>query len=1200
MENPLKRKADSANPNTTLKRAKPSLPKHAKRMFIQAKLSWTDQYGRHKTHEARLLLDCGCSGPILNKDFVWKTKVPWTRREVPISVLTADGEPMKEAGERYSPDLIMRIGHHQEELSWEVATLEEGIDGYLPVGWLQQHNPDIQWDTGKMEWRSDYCKKHCLPVSIKDAVRKFVQLVEEGKPWQVVSGTTIWHNSEGGDIAQDLPEQYQEWASVFSEEEINKLPEHGPWDHEIHLEEGSKPPFGPIYPLSEFELEILRDYIKQQLAHGKIRRSTSSAGSPIIFIPKSDGSLRLCVDYRGLNKITIKDRTPLPLMTELRERVGKARIFTKLDLKNGYNLIRIAMGDEWKTAFRTKYGLFEYLVMRFGLCNAPATFQAMINEVLRELLDEGVIVYIDDILIYTETEEEHVILVQKVLEKLKKAHLCVSIKKSVFHVREVDYLGYVISDKGISMSPSKVRSIENWERPHPEAKSALKWAQEFLGFANFYRRFIEGFSKIAKPLSDLTKKDIKYEWTPQCEEAFTTLKQMFTQAPILVHFNSADQTVVETDASDFALGAVLSQVQPTGVLHPVAFHSRKFLPAEINYDIHDKEMLAIVTGLKEWEHMLRSCKDEFIVYTDHKNLEYFASTKVLSRRQARWAEFLAEFWFKVVYRPGHLNTKADVLSRRRDYAPKEGGEPTQQSLFKPGQWVVDSARIASTKVFELPGTFIARLKAAAEADLDWQATLKAVRENSEAVAPEFEDKDGILYYENRYVIPSDTGLRLKILGDNHDSRVAGHFGQFKTLERLKQNFFWTKMDEDVKDYVRSCDVCQRDKASRKKKYGLLQPLDIPHQPWKSIAMDFIVGLPESNGFTQIWVVIDRLTKMGHFIPMTTGEKSPAQDLAKTFAREIWRLHGLPSDIVSDRGSVFISSFWKELMEHLGVELNMSTAFHPQTDGQTERVNQVLETYLRHYCNFQQDDWAELLPLAEHAYNTATSEATKVSPFFANYHFNPETQWVRPREPGEMEWTNPASELLMQRWQNTWSYLQDNILNAQQRMAKYYDRRVQKQPEYKEGDMVMVNMKNMKTKRPSKKLDHKKLGPVKILAKVGKRAVRVELPPQAKNHPVFHVSELEPYRPSNLEGRHQPPPPMEEIEGEDNWVVESIGKSRMNKKRKRVEYLVFWEGYPPEDATWEPWENLEGTADKLLEDFHRRYPRQERDPHVTVS
>ena len=476
-------------------------------------------------------------------------------------------------------------------------------------------------------------------------------------------------------MADNLPEYYREWASVFSEEEINKLPEHSPWDHEIKLIEGSTPPYGLIYPFNKMELAVLREYINKQMAVGKIRLLKSPAGSPILFVPKADGTLRLCVDYRGLNKIMVKDRTPLPLMTELREQVAKAKIFTKLDLRHGYNLIRIAEGDEWKTAFRTKYGLFEYLVMPFGLCNAPASFQAMFNQVLRELLEEGVIVYIDDILIYLETEVKHIRLVSKVLEKLKKANLCVAINKSLFHVKEVDNLGYIISDKDISLSPlaEKIQTVQAWKPPVPTSTSVVKMAQEFLGFVNFYQRFIEGFSKIGKPLTDLTKKDQRYEWTAACEQAFDTLKSWFCKAPILVHFLCGRPTVIEIDASDYALGAVMSQECEDGRLHRMAFHSRKFQPAEINYDIHDKEMLAIVAALKEWEHILKLCQEEFTVFTDYKNLEYFASTKVLSRRQARWEQFLSEFWFKVVYRRGHLNTKADVLSRHRDYANEEGG-----------------------------------------------------------------------------------------------------------------------------------------------------------------------------------------------------------------------------------------------------------------------------------------------------------------------------------------------------------------------------------------------------------------------------------------------------------------------------------------------------------------------------------------------
>jgi hypothetical protein len=661
---------------------------------------------------------------------------------------------------------------------------------------------------------------------------------------------------------------------------------------------------------------------------------------------------------------------------------------------------------------------------------------------------EVVIVYIDDILIYSEDEATHVVLVKKVLEKLRINHLCASIKKSVFHVSEVEYLGYHISSEGIAMSPIKVQSIQDWVAPR-----SVKNVQQFLGFANFYRRFIDGFSKVARPLTELTKKDAKaaFNWSETAGTAFATLKRLFTEAPILVHFHPEKPTVVETDASDFALGAVLSQIQETKRLHPVAYHSRKFKPAEINYDVHDKEMLAIVTAFKEWEHMLKSVADEITVYTDHKNLEYFATSKVLTRRQARWSEHLAEFNFKVIYRPGEKNTKADVLSRRWDYAPEEGSEASPVSFFKTGQYVASgvsgtsetihgvfedtaegivvlssiSIAASAAKEMQLSGTFVSLLRQAAEKDSEWQATKEAVLRKDENVAEKFEVKDGLLYYENRWVIPNDAALKLRILSENHDSKVAGHFGQFKTTERMKQNFFWAKMDEEVRDYVRSCDVCQRDKVGRHRRYGLLQPLEIPYRPWTSISMDFITTLPESDGYTQIWVIVDRLTKMAHFIPLKTKEESPVRDLAVIFAKEIWRLHGLPSDIVSDRDTRFTSHFWQELMKHLGTHLSMSTAFHPQADGQTERINAILEQYLRHFCGFQQDDWAELLPLAEHAYNTAVSETTKMSPFFANYGYQPETQWIRPAA-SEANFTNPASELLLARWKGIWEVLQENI------------------------------------------------------------------------------------------------------------------------------------------------------------------------------
>lgn len=352
-----------------------------------------------------------------------------------------------------------------------------------------------------------------------------------------------------------VPLKYHDYLDVFNEESANTLPEHrGPVDHAIPLMGNEQPPFGPIYALSQDELKALSIYIKENLDNGFIRRSSSPAGAPILFVKKKDGSLRLCVDYRGINKITVKNRYPLPLINELMDRLSTAKTFTKLDIRNAYHRIRIAEGDEWKTAFRTRYGLFEYQVMRFGLTNAPASFQGFINDVLREYLDLFVVVYLDDILIYSETEELHTVHVSLVLSKLRKAGLYAKADKCEFDVNEVEFLGFRVGTEGVSMDPAKVACIMDW----PVLKSAHE-IQVFLGFANFYRRFIKGYSKLTVPLTKLLKKDTPFIWNKDSNHAFEQLKIKFTTAPILQHFDPSLPITVETDASDFAIAGVLSQ-----------------------------------------------------------------------------------------------------------------------------------------------------------------------------------------------------------------------------------------------------------------------------------------------------------------------------------------------------------------------------------------------------------------------------------------------------------------------------------------------------------------------------------------------------------------------------------------------------------------------------------------------------------------
>ena len=396
------------------------------------------------------------------------------------------------------------------------------------------------------------------------------------------------------DPAPLLPKQYHDFLDVFSKKESDVLPEHRPYDHAIKLKEGFPIPNQALYGMSRTEIEELRRYLDENLSKGFIRASKSPAASPVMFVKKPGGGLRFCVDYRGLNAITIKNRYPLPLITETLNRLSRAKIFTKLDIISAFNRLLIKEGDEELTAFRTRFGLFESLVLPFGLCNGPASFQHFINDTLREYLDDFCTAYLDDILIYSEIEGEHEIHVKRILIKLREAGLQVDITKCKFHVTEVAYLGLIVTTEGIKMDPAKIETVTHWPIP-----INMKDVQSFLGFANFYRRFVYGFSKIAGPLTNLTKKEVSFQWTDKCQQAFETLKKAFTSELILMHFDPYRPIIVETDASYYVSGGILSQYDNENVLRPITYSSKKHNPAECNYEIYDKELMAIVRCFEE-------------------------------------------------------------------------------------------------------------------------------------------------------------------------------------------------------------------------------------------------------------------------------------------------------------------------------------------------------------------------------------------------------------------------------------------------------------------------------------------------------------------------------------------------------------------------------------------------------------------------
>jgi hypothetical protein len=1130
----------------------------------------------------------------MDRDFALTQKILLRNLSCPASVSVIDGRPIASGDivEESEPIRVV-LGNLACIISFNIIRSPE-YPVILGLPWFELHNPEIDWRKRTI----DECKRdpnilvetHPDPKPHEISTISLQQLQKDGQREDIFVFSVMATPSPSVQTSSTLlPSKYLEFGDVFDKDKATTLPEHRPYDCPIDLQPGKDPPWGPIYNLSPPELKALREYIEEHLANGSIRHSKSPAGAPIFFVKKKDGSLRLVVDYRGLNKITVRNRYALPLISSLLERLSGAKFFTKLDLRGAYNLVRIRPGDEWKTAFRTRYGHFEYTVMPFGLTNAPAVFQHMANDIFRDFLDIFTIVYLDDILIYSKTQEEHDNHVRQVLQRLQEYGLYAKLEKCSFDRNQVEFLGYVVSQEGICMDPAKIQTILDWQTP-----CSVRDVQCFLGFANFYRKFIKNYSKIVMPLTELTQKNKRFTWNPNAEEAFENLKQAFTSAPILVHANLEKPFMIEADASDFALGSILSQNGDDEKLHPVAFHSRKFEAAEINYEIHDKELLAIVESFEQWRHLLEGSPHQIIVYNDHKNLTYFQSAKVLNRRQARWAQFLTRFNFLITYRPGIQQGKADALSRRSYLAPGPGDpafDHQKQIILGP-----ERLRLLATKVFETPrdSRLLDSIRTNIVLDQFAQDVLNHIIPDRGSCSSsntsyknyrQFSWHDGLLFHNNLLYVP-DGSSRLQVLQYCHDSPMAGHFGIHKTLELVSREYWWPQLRQFVEDYVRSCDVCCRSKIPRHRPYGLLQPLPIPSGPWKSISLDFITDLPLSKNFDAILTVVDRFTKMAHFIPCTKAINS--EETAHIVMKEVFRHHGLPNDIISDRGPQFIAKFWQHLLQMLEISCKLSSSHHPQTDGQTERTHQTLEQYLRCFINYQQDNWVDLLHFAEFAYNNSVHSSTGYTPFFANTGCHPRWKMIEYPEISK----SPSIEDRLRQLQEVHAALSHHLQNAQAKQKQAADRHrlnsSPEEPKFQIGDRVWLLRRNVKTTRPCDKLDYQRLGPFVISGQINDVAFRLDLPSHMRLHPVFHVSLLEPYICSSIPNRIvSPPPPVQLVDGPE-FEVKAILDSKI--VRNKLYYLVDWLGYTPNDRTWEPAENLDN-ASELVAEFHRQYPEK---------
>ena len=1069
-----------------------------------------------KENVDKALIDSGAAGNFINRSTVHKYKIPAKRLQKPIQLSNADGTKNIDGTVKTYVESNLGIGTEKETL---LVTSLGKEDVILGMPWLKKHNPRIDWEKGELRSRTfkttleteeDQENYHSLnPISLSLGTLLMENVSEE----ETEDEMAINHlyelkqqeiTSKG---TSEVPQKYQKFAKVFDKKAADRLPEHKQWDHEIHLIPGAVPKDCKVYPLSQTHMKEADKFINENLEKGFIRPSKSQFASPLFFVDKKDGTYRPCQDYRALNDMTIKNRYPIPRIDTLLEKLQGSEWFTKLDFRAGFNNIRIKEGHEHFGAFKTHRGLFEPLVMFFGMCNSPATFQKMVNELFKDLIDEGWLeVYIDDMLIHSRTLVDQERRTERVLQRLMDNDFYLKLEKCRFNVQEVDFLGMVIKPGQIMMDKTKVDGIASWPTPR-----TVKDVRSFLGFCNYYRKFIHGYSGIARPLNDLTKKETKWNWGIEQEEAFTTLKRLFVNGPVLSIPDPDKPFQLAVDASKYATGGVLSQPDHNGEWKPCGYISTSNSAAERNYQIYDRELMAIVRGLEAWRHLILGANFPVRVLTDHKNLLYFRSPNRLNPRQARWGLLLSEFNLELEHSPGRNLVGPDSLSRRPDHVPDE--DPNEEeSILLPEHMFLSASSSPADK--ELTSYTIAHddttqtglgleeeLKTALQTQTRDDVILDALKALEQggplpmkSALGDWEVEDDLIRYKGRFYVPKDESLRRKIVQLHHDSLIAGHGGEQKTLELLKRTYWWPGCATYVSKYVQGCATCQQNKVNTHPTKTPLQPLKAAQNaiPFSQITVDFVTDLPKTaEGYDALMVVVDHgLTKGIILIPC--HKTTTAEQTAALFLKHVFAHFGIPDVIISDRGTQFNSKFFAEFCKKLGIDQRMSTAFHPQTDGQTERVNQEVERYLRIFCSNEPENWVDYLPVVQFTHNNRIHSARKLSPFQMIMGYHP--RWLPTLAPKSNvpELEERLTELLKIRQEATAAHEL-----ARQRML---ERVKSKFKPFKIGTKVWLEAKNLRLQTPHRKLTHKREGPFEIEKVLGPLVYRLKLPKKMANTP----------------------------------------------------------------------------------------------------
>ncbi|KAL0562098.1 hypothetical protein IC582_002548 [Cucumis melo] len=1076
-------------------------------------------------HYALVLFDSGSSHSFISSAFVSHARLEVEPLHHILSVSTPSGECML-SREKVKACQIEIVGHVIEVTLIVLDMLD--FDVILGMDWLAANHASIDCSRKEVTFNPPSMASFKFKGGGSKSLPQVISAIRASKllsqgTWGILASVV---DTREADVSLSSEPVVRDYPDVFPEK-LPGLPPHREVEFAIELEPGTVPISRAPYRMAPAELKELKVQLQELLDKGFIRPSVSPWGAPVLFVKKKDGSMRLCIDYRELNKVTVKNRYPLPRIDDLFDQLQGATVFSKIDLRSGYHQLRIKDEDIPKTAFRSRYGHYEFIVMSFGLTNAPAVFMDLMNRVFREFLDTFVIVFIDDILIYSKTEAEHEEHLRMVLQTLRDNKLYAKFSKCEFWLKQVSFLGHVVSKAGVSVDPAKIEAVTGWTRP-----STVSEVRSFLGLAGYYRRFVENFSRIATPLTQLTRKGVPFVWSKACEDSFQTLKQKLVTAPVLTVPDGSGSFVIYSDASKKGLGCVLMQQGKV-----VAYASRQLKSHKKNYPTHDLELAAVVFALKIWRHYLYGEKIQ--IFTDHKSLKYFFTQKELNMRQRRWLELVKDYDCEILYHPGKANVVADALSRKVSHS---AALITRQA---PLHRDLERAEIAVSV-----GTVTMQL-----AQLTVQPTLRQriidaqsndsylVEKRGLAEAGQTAEfslsSDGGLLCERRLCVPSDSAVKTELLSEAHSSPFSMHPGSTKMYQDLKRVYWWRNMKREVAEFVSKCLVCQQVKAPRQKPAGLLQPLSIPEWKWENVSMDFITGLPKTlRGFTVIWVVVDRLTKSAHFVP---GKSTyTASKWAQLYMSEIVRLHGVPVSI-------------------------------------------VLEDMLRACALEFPGSWDSHLHLMEFAYNNSYQATIGMAPFEALYGkcCRSPVCWG---EVGEQRLVGPE---LVQSTNEAIQKIRSRMHTAQSRQKSYADVR-RKDLEFEVGDKVFLKvapMKGVLRFERRGKLSPRFVGPFEILERIGPVAYRLALPPSLSTvHDVFHVSMLRKYVPDPSHVVDYEPLEIDENLSYVEQPVEVLAREVKTLRNKQIPLVkVLWRNHRVEEATWEREDDMRSRYPELFEE-----------------